>query len=177
MQSKLKKWTIFGIFIVFLLAAFWHFLYDLLPSDFIGAISPVNESPWEHAKLFFIPVILYYVALYFIVGKEYPNFIFGHSIALLVMPIFMLLFYYAYKTLLPGQHLFVLDMINSLLTVLLGAFVGYKLTTSNKDFSGTAYDIIAMIIVIGMLTVYVVFTFNPPICDMFLDKTQGKYGI
>lgn len=177
MKTNLKKWSIIGVFIVFGLAAFWHFLYDLIPCDFVGAISPVNESPWEHAKLFFVPAILYYIVLYFIEGKNFPNFIFAHSIALLIMPIFMLLFHYAHNALLPMEETIVLDLINSFLTVSLGAFVGYKLTTSSKDLSTTGHHVIAMIIIISMLTIYITFTFNPPMCDMFLDKTQMKYGI
>lgn len=177
MQDKLKKWSIIGVFVVFALAVFWHFIYELLPCDFIGAISPVNESPWEHVKLFFVPAILFYVVQYFIIGKEFPNYIFAHSIALLIMPIFMLLFYYTYKTLLPIEETFVLDMINSVLTVLLGSYVGYKLTTSDLMLSSLGHHIVAMLIVFGMLIIYMTFTFNPPMCDMFLDKTTMQYGI
>lgn len=177
MHKKLKTWSIIGVVVVFGLAAFWHFLYDLLPSGLIGAIAPVNESPWEHAKLFFIPAIIYYIILYFIAGRKYPNFLFAHSVALLIMPIFMLLFYYAYSSLMPGKETFVFDILNSLLTAALGASIGYWLTVSERDFSKPAYKIAAAVIVLGLMAVYVVFTFYPPECDMFYDDTQGKYGI
>lgn len=168
MHKTLRTWSIIGIFIVFALAAFWHFLYELVPIPIVGAISPINESPWEHVKLFFVPAILYYIVLYFIAGKNYPNFIFAHSIALLIMPVFMLIFYYLYES--RVDETIVLDMINSLLTVAFGAAVGYRLTTSNADYSSAGYKVAAVVIVLAMLITYVVFTFNPPDCEMFKVK-------
>ena len=177
MRSKLRTWSIIGIFIIFGLAAFWHFLFELLPCGLTAAVSPVNESPWEHVKLFFMPAILFYTAQYFIVGRTFPNFVFAHSIALLVMPVFMLLFYYVSSALTGGEESLLLNLINTALTISLGAWVGYKLTVSKRSFDTTAYIVAAMVIVIGMLTIYIVFTFNPPICSLFYDKTQMKYGI
>ncbi len=169
MKRKLKKWSIIGVFVVFVLAAGWHFLYDLLPCGFIAGIAPVNESPWEHAKLFFMPAIIWYVIMYFIVGKEFPNYIFSHAVALLFMPVFMLLLFYAYQTLL--EETLPLDIANSFITIALGQFLAYKLTTSKLKLSGPGYNTAAMAIILGMLAVYIVFTFNPPHCDLFLNKT------
>ena len=111
MEKALRKWSIIGVFVIIALAGFWHFLYDLLPCGLTAAISPVNESPWEHAKLFFVPAIIWYVIMYFAVGNAFPNYIFAHSIALLIMPVFMLLFYTLYSSFL--EETFVFDMINS----------------------------------------------------------------
>ena len=177
MQKKLRTWSIVGVFVIFGLAGLWHFLYELLPCGLTAAISPVNESPWEHAKLFFVPALLFYIVQYFAIGRKFPNFVFAHSIGLLAMPVFMLLLYYAYSALLGIEESLLLNLINSLLTIALGSFIGYRLTVSACNFSTTAYDIVAMVIVIGMLVVYIVFTYNPPICDMFYDSSQMKYGI
>jgi len=114
---------------------------------------------------------------YFAVGRKFPNFVFAHSVALLVMPVFMLLLYYAYSRLLGIEESLVLNLINSFLTIALGSFIGYRLTVSAHNFATTAYDIAAMVIVIGMLAVYIVFTYNPPICDLFYDPSRMKYGI
>jgi len=174
-NKKLRRWSIIGVFVVFGLAAAWHFLYVWLPSGFTAAIAPVNESPWEHAKLFFIPAIIWYVILFFIEGKNYPNFQFAHGISLLVMPFFMLGLYYLYSSFIEETLAF--DLINSLLTSALGAFVGYKLTTSERDFSKEKYKYIAVVIVVVLAAVFVLFTFRPPRLDPFLDDGQGKYGI
>jgi hypothetical protein len=89
----------------------------------------------------------------------------------------MLLLYYAYSGLLGIEESLVLNLINSFLTVVLGSFIGYRLTVSRRNFATTAYHIAAMVIVIGMLVVYIMFTYHPPHCHMFYDPSQGKYGI
>ena len=48
------------------LAALWHFIFAIAPSNFMALIFPLNESPWEHVKLLFFPAILGYAVLYFI---------------------------------------------------------------------------------------------------------------
>ncbi len=172
---NLKTWNILGVAIIFILAAFWHFIYNLLPNNFIGAISPVNESPWEHVKLFFVPAILFYILQYFVAGRYYPNYIFSYSIALLIMPVFMLLFYYLYSSVI--DETFIFDIINSILTIALGLFVGYKLTISKLNLATPVHHPAAVLIVFTMLAVYVVFTFMPPECNLFFDKAKAKYGI
>ena len=175
MEATLRKWTIMGVIIVFLLAGAWHFLYDVLPCNFIGVISPVNESPWEHAKLFFVPAIIWYVIMYFIVGKDFSNYVFGHSIALLVMPIIMLLLFYLYRPLL--EETLPLDLLNAVVTIAVGAFVAYKLTVSQMVIHPCVQYVIATVIIIGMLVIYTVFTFHPPRCDLFFDRSTMRYGI
>lgn len=48
-------------FLAFLLAVLagtgLHFLYDVCPVPLVGLFAPVNESVWEHLKLFFWPAL------------------------------------------------------------------------------------------------------------------------
>lgn len=150
-------------------------MYEALPCSVIGVIAPVNESPWEHAKLFLVPVLLWYVALYFIAGRKPPNFIFAHGMALLLMPVFMLLLYYAYQSFF--EETLPLDLVNAFVTVAAGAFLGYRLTVSKKDFSAVPYRIAAPAVVVALLAVYAVFTYSPPHCDLFWDPSAHLYGI
>ena len=54
MEKKLlKKWSIIGVFITFVLASGWHFLYsNVLQNGITAAIAPVNESPWDTLSFF-----------------------------------------------------------------------------------------------------------------------------
>ena len=175
MQAKLRKSSLINVFVIFALAGFWHFLYDFLPCGFIGAISPVNESPWEHAKLFFIPAIICYAVVYVLIGKKFPNYIFSHAVSLLIMPVFMLLLFYAYQ--LFFEETLAIDIINAFLTIALGVFVAYKLTISNVKLSGTLFYMVAAAIFLAMLAIYIVFTFWPPASDMFIDRETMTSGI
>jgi len=175
MDKKLRKWSIIGVFVTFAVAGGWHFLYEALPCSVVAAIAPMNESPWEHAKLFFLPALIWYTAQYFIIGRHYPNFIFAHSIALLVMPVLMLLLYYVYVPL-TGESI-IANMINSFVTIAAGAWIAYRLTISKKDLSRRPYRIAALLIVLALLTIFVAFTFAPPHCGLFWDPSAQHYGI
>jgi hypothetical protein len=175
MNKKLRRWSIIGVFVTFALAGGWHFLFELAPCGFFAAIAPANESPWEHAKLFFMPALIWYAVQYFIVGRHYPNFVFSHSIALLVMPALMLLLYYAYVPL-TGESL-AANLINSFVTIAAGAWLAYRLTVSKKNLSRVPYRIAAMAVVLVLLAVYIAFTFAPPHCGLFWDSSGQHYGI
>ena len=174
-RKKMKHWSIAGVFAIFVLASLWHFVYDKLPSPVLGAISPVNESPWEHAKLFFIPAILFFVVEYLAVGRRLPNYVFAHSVALLIMPAVMLALYYIYQSFI--DETLALDIINAFVTVLVGVFIAFTLTVSGAGLSRPWHYVLSVIIVAGMLVLYAVFTFHPPECGLFLDQTTMRYGI
>lgn len=175
MDKKLRNWSMIGVLITFALAGGWHFLYEVLPCGVVGTVAPVNESPWEHAKLFFMPALIWYIALYFIAGKHYPNFLFAHSISLLVMPALMLLLYTIYLPFI-GESL-AANLINSFVTIAAGAFLAYRITRSGKDFSGVPYRIAALLILLALLMVFIVFTFWPPHCGLFWDPSHQLYGM
>jgi hypothetical protein len=174
--KKLRNWSIIGTFVVFIISGGWHFLYsDVLRNPVIGLIAPVNESPWEHLKLVFVPAIIWYVILYFIVGKKFPNFLFSHAVALLIMPVYMLLSYYTYHSFL--KETLAVDIMNTYITIALGQFIAYKLTVSKLKLSGPRFKAAAVAIVLGIFAVYAAFTFAPPHWPMTLDINVMKYGI
>lgn len=177
MEKKLlRKWSIIGVFITFILASGWHFLYsDLLQKGITAAIAPVNESPWEHSKLFFIPAILVYVLIYFIVGRKFPNFVFSYAITLVIMPAMMLLLFYAYQLVIPDS--LAADIVLTFIIIAVGQLIAYKLTVSKLKLSGTGFNIVSALIVLGLLAVFITFTFSPPHWTPFQDPNDMHFGI
>lgn len=174
-KKRLMVWSVVGTFIVFLMAAGWHFLYsDVLKSGITAAIAPVNESPWEHAKLFFVPALIWYVILYFIAGRKFPNFVFSHAISLPAMPPLMLGLYYAYQLFIPES--LAIDIALSYVVIALGQLIAYKLTVSKCRLSGPGYAIASFAIVLGLLALFIVFTYDPPHLEIFMDPESGGYG-
>ncbi len=173
--KKLKTWSIIGVFIIMTLAALWHFIYARIPSDFSAVIFPVNESPWEHIKLFFFPVLIFYVVQYMTIGKKFKNFVFAHGISLLVMPLIMFGMFYGYRLGLKIPERLIFDIIITFITICLGSFIGYKITVSQKDFSKKGF--IAIIIATVFFAVTTVFTFFTPEVPLFYDKNTQEYGI
>ena len=52
---KKRFWIAF--FLTALAGAGLHFVYELCPLPIVGLFAPVNESVWEHLKLFFWPFL------------------------------------------------------------------------------------------------------------------------
>jgi hypothetical protein len=171
----LRRWCLIGIVAVMALAALWHFIYDWLPCGFLSTVSPVNESPWEHAKLFFIPPLIWYVIMYFGVGRRYPNYVFACAVLLLVMPVLMLLIYSACHLL--GVDSLPVDIANALVSITLGLWVTYRLTVSVRKLNGPLYSTAAVVILAGLLVVYAVLTYYPPQHPLFWDQQTHQYGI
>ena len=65
-----KKVKIIGIFIIFILCIFLHYLYDKIPNTLTSIISPVNESIWEHMKLIYTSFIIYGMIEYIIIKNK-----------------------------------------------------------------------------------------------------------
>lgn len=174
-NKKLRNWTIIGIFVIFTLAALWHFVYDWIPNGVTATIFPVNESPWEHVKLFYFPAIIFYVVQYFIIGKNYKNFIFSHGLMLVFMPALTLGLFYFYRNALSIPESLMIDIIITFFCISLGSFSAYKMSISKREIKGMNY--VTLIIVLVLFTVNSILTFYPPHKQIFYDKNIEAYGL
>ena len=174
-HRKLKRWSIIGVFVIFAIAGLWHFLYVWLPSPLTAVLSPVNESPWEHAKLFFMPALIYFSIGCLTAGRTYPNFLFAHAAVMPLMPMLMLGIYYLLCAVCIES--FPLDLVNTLIVIALGVFASFKLTVASKRMDGPGYRAAAVMIVLGLLTVFAVLTYLPPHISIFQDSKSFFFGL
>ena len=174
-HQHLKNWSIAGIFVIFALAGLWHFLYTWLPGPLTAVLSPVNESPWEHTKLFFMPALIYFTIGRLTAGKAYPNFIFAHAAVLPLMPLLMLGIYGLIRAF--GIKSLMVDLVNTLIVITFGMTISYRLTVSNKTMAGIRSRVTAVLLVLGLLAVFAVFTYFPPHISIFQDSNTLQYGI
>ena len=62
----------FSSVIIFLLSALSHFMYDWTDNnEFISMFVPTNESIFQHLKMIFFPIVLYYLVTYIIYNRKY----------------------------------------------------------------------------------------------------------
>lgn len=174
-HQKLKRWSLIGIVVIFLIAGLWHFLYVWLPGPITAVLCPVNESLWEHAKLFFMPALIYFIIGLLTVGKAYPNFAFAHAVVLPLMLMMMLGIYYLFSAL--GIESLALDLVNTVIVITAGLFAAYRLTVSDKQMDGMRYRVASLLIVLSLLAVFAVLTYFPPHVPMFRDSNTLQYGI
>jgi len=174
-NKKLLIWSGIGIIIIFSLASLWHFVYDWIPSGVSATIFPVNESAWEHVKMFFFPAIIFYVLQYLFIGKQYKNFIFSHGLMLIFMPALTLGLFYFYRLVLKIPESLMIDIIITLICIAAGSLLGYRLTLFKKDFGTLKYATIVIFLV--LFTSYSILTFYTPHAQIFYDKNIEAYGL
>ena len=170
----LRTWHIFGAFVIFALAALWHFVYAWIPSGVTAVIFPVNESIWEHAKLFFFPAIIFFIFEYIAIGKKFRNYIFAQALSIFFMTGITFGLFYLYRDGFGiAENLFI-DIILTFVGICLGLLIGYKMTVSRKRMH---HSIIGIFLVILLCTAYGLLTFFPPKQPIFKDGASQKYGI
>ncbi len=171
---QLRTWHIFGAFIIFALAALWHFVYAWIPSGVTAVIFPVNESIWEHAKLFFFPALIFFIIEYIAVGKKFRNYIFAQSLSIFFMTGITFGLFYLYRDGFGIAESLLIDIILTFVGICLGLLIGYKMTVSKKKIGNSAIGILLAIL---LCAAYGVLTFFTPKQPIFMDGASQKYGI
>ena len=173
-KKSLLVWHIVGSLAIMSLAALWHFVYAWTPNVVAAVIFPVNESVWEHMKLFLIPSMVFFTIEFIAIGYRFRNYIFAQGISLLVMPLSTLAIFYFYRNLANIEENLIIDIVITFISICLGLYIGYKLTVMKRKI-GTS--VVTLFIALILAVVYGVLTFLPPKVPMFLDTNTGGYGI
>jgi len=169
---SLKRSKIIGVFVIFSLCFLSHFLYEWLPNPIFSFLFPVNESIWEHMKLFFTPFILYTTFEYLIINKEQENF----WIQIFLVPVISIIAYLIIY--IPLYNLIGENMIVSIallfIIISLQQYISYKLATIDKIEYERPIGIMGLIILLGT---FIYLTYYPFKNDLFYDKKNEIYGI
>jgi hypothetical protein len=172
-------WLYIGIPVILAVAAPLHFLYEWTGKlFFIGLITPVNESPWEHLKLAFWPILIWWTAVYRTAGRKtrYPFVKAAVSCAVAegAALFFILAFYYICAGAFGTESLAV-----NIAAMLLALIIGVRLAVhvAARSSPGDASAFAAVLAVIVLAALFVLFTVYPPHLPLFLDRTTGEYGI
>lgn len=174
MQNSLAYWEIAGFIFVVVFGSLLHFVYRWSGNNpIVGIISPVNESTWEHLKLLFVPMFLFSIIEYFVVGKEYANFIAAKSLGIVFGMLVIVAVFYTYTGIL-GEHYLWADILTFIVGVAVAYLYSWKVSSRFQARNGLNW--VGLIVVI-VLIFFAVFTFSPPQIPLFLDPVSKKYGI
>lgn len=165
-MKQLKCDTKIGVIVVLIAGTLSHFLYKWTEKNFIiGFFTPVNESTWEHMKLLFFPMLLYSI---FTIPKwknRYPcitsSLLSGILLGTLLIPVI----FYTYTGIL-GYHIFILDFLTFVFSVIIAFYTSYKLTLSCKA-KKTAF--IPGIFICITTICFILFTYYPPDIGLFSE--------
>jgi len=168
-MNKQKHLEVWGILVIFLLFSGLHFLYSGTGLEIFKPFSAINESVWEHLKIGFFAAFFYAIFEYVMGFKDNSNFIFGKSIALLSIPIFITIVFYSY-TAIVGRSVLWVDILTALISVIISQWISYKIAFSSNNFSRLAP--LGGILIIAMIFAFILFTYFPPDLGIFIEKNE-----
>ena len=157
-----------GIFVYGHSGRFVAFFYQWSGKSSLSALLfPVNESTWEHLKLVFFPMFLYFTIGFFFL-KDADNYIAAAFLCMLTPVIF-----YSY-TAFTGESILAVDILTFFVAVLTGFTVAFFVLNMPQN---TALNVVSALGLAVLLALYLTLTFYPPKCFLFKDPITGGFGI
>lgn len=162
---------------VFVIAAsvLLHFLYEMSGRQVWAALfAAVNESVWEHIKIFSLPYVFWGFVELFCVKIPFKKFVaakvFGLYFLLLSIPIF----FYSYTGLL-GRSILAVDIASGFTFTALAFWVSYNLIV--KAHCVERYYKLSLVLLAIYYLMAAYFSTVPPHIFLFRDPVTGGYGI
>ena len=166
MRKKLFHYMLSGILFTSILGTLSHFLYEWSGGNlYVGFFAPVNESVWEHMKLLFFPMLLYFtfeklMSVHYPVSRYCCN-----AIAVLTGSFLIPVLFYTYTGIL-GRHLAPLDIAIFYISVFLAFLLRFRLSVSGKKISKTHCLWLTALTLLIFLC-FLIFTYRPPDIGLF----------
>lgn len=153
-----------------------HFAYDWSRHNRVVAVfAAVNESYWEHIKIAFWPVLLWFAGLFALGGWGIPGFVPAATIALYAVPVTMVAIVFGYKSLTHKNVLWI-DILSFFVTVAVALMVFALLAT---ELAASGWTIALSILFLAVLGIaFTRYTLAPPAePDLFTDPLNSRYGL
>jgi hypothetical protein len=173
-DKKINKWEIVGVFWMIIVGSLLHFTYEWSNNlTFVGVISSINESVWEHLKLGYWSLIFFSLIEYPAINRYVNSFLLGKALGIVVLEATIIGVFYSYTAIIKRSILWV-----DISSYVLGAIFCQWISSSmiKKKFSRTS-ETIGLIIFIVLGFAFIVFTFYPPKLPIFMDPITKTYGI
>ncbi len=168
MEKRIKPYTKWGMLLVIFFGFFLHFLYELTGKlMWVALFSPINESVWEHMKLAFFPLLVYFLYEMLCIRKQFPSLSSASAWGILTGTFAVPVIFYTYTGIL-GFHLLALDILTLLLGLFLG-FYGQQKKMNSNSFLPPGKGFLSWGLVILMCLCFFLFTFWPPALPLFTE--------
>lgn len=171
----LKKAKIIDLFGIFGLSFLFHFMYEWMPNPIFACFLPVNESIFEHMKLFVSSTLIWGIIDYLILKKnnlERNNFLFQLLLRSILSIIIYLPIYYLLRSIFGENMIITISLM--FIVYIISVIISYKLLTYRDLRINNVINIIFIIII---YFIFSYFTFNPMHTPFFYDTNNQKYGI
>jgi hypothetical protein len=182
-RRTLLLWEVVGGTVVLLVGSFLHFAYELAgfqgPAAIIGS---VNESTWEHMKLFVWPGVGYAITQHAFLRQRLNNFWLAHASALWLTTLGTIAAFYAYVGIVVpiyGKGTLAGTIVTAIIGIALGRWSAYRLLLAPER--GPRSRLVGIALIVALLAMVVAFTYAPPHVFLFENffgyKYNGAFGI
>lgn len=174
-KSRFRKMEIMGVFFTFLMGTLLHFVYNwtngAVWSILFGAI---NESVWEHVKIFAMPYLLWGVFELACARPYFKMFVIAKVVGLYFLAAAIIIFYYVYSGIL-GQNVLAVDIISVFVWIALAHLISYRISLLDRDIRAWFVPALFALLLFGAM--YFGFSAAPPRIDLFRDPVTNTYGL
>lgn len=176
MRKNLMRWEIAGALFVCAAGTVLHFVYRWIGESVIAAaVAAVNESTWEHMKLFFIPYFIVTMVQFTVFAEPLRNFFACKAACALVgLAAIPVLFYTLNGAF--GETGAWMNVAIFYIVVALIYLLSFFLLTGGA-LRGGGEQVIGFAVLWLLLFVFVYFTYRTPLLPIFRDPATGCYGI
>ena len=176
MRKRLFRWEAAGFLWVSAAGTLLHFLYEWTDGNLLSAvISAVNESTWEHMKLFFIPLFLFSVVQACAIGKSFPNILAVRAVSSLAGLALIPILYYTYTGIL-GQSVNWVNISIFYIAALAAFLLDLRLLRRGR-FSSPWQQLPGLLVLWALLFCFVWCTFRPFPLPLWQDPVTGQFGM
>lgn len=176
MRKRLLWWEMAGFFFVAAAGTALHFAYEWSGGNRVAAaFSAVNESTWEHMKLFFFPFFLFSVVQLWFQGRNDPNFLAARTTSILFGLGLIPTLFYTYS----GVLGFSVDPVNIAIFYaadLLAFLLDGRLLERGRS-AALWQQILGLGILWTLAFLFVWCSFHPPQLGLWQDPVTGTFGI
>ncbi len=166
-EYKIKRWHIFGALFTSVVGTLLHFVYEWTGGNVIaGIFGAVDESTFEHLKLFFWPFIFFSIIEYAVYGKNNGYFLPARAVTVFLGIFLITDIFYTYSGILGFSVTFI-DIAIFYISVISAYVVSYKRIINKKKLFGTDSRFLAPAILLLMCILFVAFSFYKPDLGLF----------
>ena len=170
------RMELIGIPFTYAVGILLHYSF-ILSNSYILTIffGSVNESLWEHIKVFAFPYIIWSCVELSFVRRSFKKFVVAKICGLYTLILSMTLAFSAYFGFVGKYNFWILDVVISLCLIFISYFVSHELLISKWHLE--EFFVVAILALAVFLSMYLTFSVIPPEINFFWDYRNSIYGI
>lgn len=175
MNKKVLKYELIGFVFTCVAGTILHFVFEWSGENaFAGLFAPVNESVWEHMKLLFFPYFAYAIYERIVFDKDKFNVFFAKYTGIVIGIVVTIGIFYLSQAI-AEQDISWVNIASFFVGVAVAYLVSYCLINSSIGNGFPNGICLAWFIITAII--FFLFTFYPPIVNLFEDPQNFTYGI